>query len=214
MQACGQVQPFLAAPPADVLGRIPFGSRGMSSRDTATGGAPRPPPDWLVPAHERGRGGEAHEQPEFHTLSVPLGPQLVEALRQLRLPMDEAAQYDLYCVYGGGGASSYLPPRGGGNGRQQRQAARASAQQASRHEACYFWQRGGCSREACRFSHEGPLGAADSANAEAPPAEARTPLWALSADGALHPPRICQFWRPGSRYGSCKKGATCDFLHI
>ena len=98
-------------------------------------------------------------------------------------------------------------------------------------DPCFYWSsEQGCTREVCRFAHlphlkgKGqvlfPEGAAGgdagglgdfSDGFDSPPAECVG--GSGGATGAQRGLR-CRFWLPGSKVAGCKKGSSCDFLHV
>ena len=64
-------------------------------------------------------------------------------------------------------------------------------------EPCYLWrQLGMCNRPQCRFSHGRVVGQ-------------EPQMFDLSK-----PLRVCHYHVPGSLFSACKKGSTCEFLHL
>ena len=181
--------------------------RHLSARDIATGGLPRPPPSQL------GWGADAP------VVVVPMSSDL--ALRLSGLVPPEAHGFPMT------GAPVPLPlptsvcgrrsPRTEDMGDARSRSARTSASTQSDYSwtddtvmapgsggldddgraPCYLWrQLGMCNRPQCRFAHGRVVGQ------EPQMVDLAMPL------------RICHFHVPGSLFSACKKGNTCEFLHL
>jgi hypothetical protein len=175
--------------------------RHLSALDIATGGRPRPPPQM--------RWGDAP------VVVVPMASELAARLSGLvssNIPMT-GVPMPLPLP------SSVCGRRSPGTEEMWEERSRSARTSASTQsdaqrsddtsmaappgsgidgaEPCYLWrQLGMCNRPQCRFAHGLVVGTEEQ-------------MLDLSK-----PLRVCHFHVPGSLFSACKKGSTCEFLHL
>lgn len=202
--------------------------RHLSSQDIATGGRARPPPPELRPAP----GREAAP-----TLVVPIAPDLAMRLNSVALtpaptpvpvpvpvaplPLSMALQtagrqhaawpgtdvgYYYHFLGNGSGGDLMTALHCGGSDVTSEGSSYGGGMIPQRSEMCYLWrQLGMCNRANCRFAHDPQV--TMPSGAVMPP-----PVQVLDLS---RPVRVCAYHIPGSgHYSMCKKGSSCDFLHL